>query len=284
METSPRAIHHLNCGTMCPRGARMIAGQGGLLETARLVCHCLLIEGAGELVLVDTGFGLDDTRKPRQLGRPFNAIVRPQLDAAETAISQIRALGLDPGDVRHILVTHLDLDHAGGLPDFPRAEVHLLERELAAATKPRWRERPRYVVAHWSHGPRWVQHEPSGEQWFGFDSVRPLPGSDAEILLVPLPGHTFGHTGVAVKRDDRWLLHCGDAYFHHGCLHTPPYCPPGLRLFEAFDEADRAARLRNHERLRELAHAHSDEVELICSHDAATLARYAQPAGVGSAA
>jgi glyoxylase-like metal-dependent hydrolase (beta-lactamase superfamily II) len=284
METSPRAIHHLNCGTMCPRGARMIARQGGLLETARLVCHCLLIEGAGEVVLVDTGFGLDDTRKPRQLGRPFNAIVRPQLDAADTAISQIRALGLNPGDVRHILVTHLDLDHAGGLPDFPHADVHLLGRELAAATKPRWRERPRYVAAHWSHSPRWVQHEPSGEQWFGFDSVRPLPGSDAEILLVPLPGHTFGHTGVAVKRDDRWLLHCGDAYFHHGCLQTPPYCPPGLRLFEAFDEADRAARLRNHERLRELAQRHSDEVELICSHDPAMLARYAQPAGVASTA
>jgi glyoxylase-like metal-dependent hydrolase (beta-lactamase superfamily II) len=282
MEASPRAIHHLNCGTMCPRGARMIAGEGGLLETARLVCHCLLIEGAGELVLVDTGFGMDDTRKSRQLGRAFNAVLRPQLNEADTAVSQIRALGLDPGDVRHILVTHLDLDHAGGLPDFPHAEVHLLAGELAAAIKPRWRERPRYVAAHWSHGPRWVRHEPSGEQWFGFDSVRPLPGSDAEILLVPLPGHTFGHTGIAVKREDRWLLHCGDAYFHHGCLQTPPYCPPAVRLFEVLDEVDRAARLRNHERLRELAQRHGDEVDLICSHDAATLSRHDEPARVAS--
>ncbi len=281
METSPRAIHHLNCGTMCPRGARLIAGQG---KTARLVCHCLLIEGAGELILVDTGFGLDDARTPRQLGRAFNALARPQLDAAETAISQIRALGLDPSDVRHILITHLDLDHAGGLPDFPHAEVHLLGRELAAATKPKWNERPRYVAAHWRHGPRWVQHEASGEQWFGFDSVRALPHSDDEILLVPLPGHTFGHTGVAVKRDDRWLLHCGDAYFHHGLVQTPPHCPVSLRLVEAFDEIDRAARRHNIERLRELALAHSDEVELICSHDAATLARYAEPAGVASTA
>ena len=281
MEISPRAIHHLNCGSMCPRGARLIAGQG---KSARLVCHCLLIEGAGELVLVDTGFGLDDARTPRQLGRVFNALGRPQLDAGETAISQIRALGLDPGDVRHILVTHLDLDHAGGLPDFPHADVHLLGRELAAASKPRWNERPRYVAAHWSHSPRWVQHEAVGEQWFGFDSVRALPHSDDEILLVPLPGHTFGHTGVAVRRSGRWLLHCGDAYFHHGLVQTPPHCPVGLRLIEAFDEVDRAARRHNIERLRELARAHSDEVELICSHDAATLARYAQPAGAVAAA
>src|SRR5271166_3541581 len=100
MNTAPRAIHHLNCGTMCPRGARLIAGEGGLLASARLVCHCLLIEGAEGLVLVDTGFGLDDTRKPRQLGLPFTVAIRPRLEVAETAISQIRELGFEPSDVR----------------------------------------------------------------------------------------------------------------------------------------------------------------------------------------
>ena len=62
MSTAPRAIHHLSCGTLCPRGARLVSGEGGLRERARLVCHCLLIEGAEGLVLVDTGFGLDDVR------------------------------------------------------------------------------------------------------------------------------------------------------------------------------------------------------------------------------
>ena len=188
VNTAPRAIHHLNCGTMCPRGARLIAGEGGLFASARLVCHCLLIEGAEGLVLVDTGFGLDDTRNPRQLGLPFTTVVRPRADAAETAISQIRELGFEPGDVRHIVTTHLDLDHAGGLPDFPDAEVHLLGTELDAAMHPGWRERSRYIAAHWAHGPRWSQHDAGGDEWFGFDSVRILPGSDAEILLIFAPG------------------------------------------------------------------------------------------------
>jgi glyoxylase-like metal-dependent hydrolase (beta-lactamase superfamily II) len=274
VNTAPRAIHHLNCGTMCPRGARLIAGQGGLLAEARLVCHCLLIEGAEGLVLIDTGFGLDDVGNPRQLGGPFRALVRPRLKAAETAVSQIRELGLQPGDVRHILATHLDLDHAGGLPDFPDAEVHLLGRELDAAISPSWRERTRYIAAHWAHGPRWVRHEGGGEDWFGFDSVRVLPGSDAEILLIPLPGHTLGHTGVAVRLADRWLLHCGDAYFHHGEVQTPAHCPPGLRAFQALNQLDGEARRQNRERLRELAERHAADVELICSHDAPTLARY----------
>jgi glyoxylase-like metal-dependent hydrolase (beta-lactamase superfamily II) len=283
MTTSPRAIHHLNCATMCPRGARLLVGEGSLMASARLVAHCLLIEGAEELVLVDTGFGLDDVRKPRQLGAVFTAVVRPQLDAAQTAVHQIRELGFQPGDVRHILTTHLDLDHAGGLPDFPDAEVHLLGRELEAAMSPRRQERSRYIAAHWAHGPRWVEHEAGGEQWFGFDSVRVLPGSDAEVLLIPLPGHSFGHTGVAVRQADGWLLHCGDAYFHRGEVQTPPHCPPGLRLVEAFDQADGSARRQNLERLRELAQRHSDEVELICSHDAPTFDRYREALGSASA-
>jgi glyoxylase-like metal-dependent hydrolase (beta-lactamase superfamily II) len=141
MNTAPRAIHHLNCGTMCPRGARMLTGAGGWLEPARLVCHCLLIEGAEGLVLVDSGFGLDDVRKPRQLGRAATMLLRPRLSAADTAISQVRELGFDPHDVRHIITTHLDLDHAGGLPDFPDAHVHLLGRELHAALHPSLSER-----------------------------------------------------------------------------------------------------------------------------------------------
>jgi len=250
----------------------MLAGEGGLLATTRLVCHCLLLEGAEGLVLIDTGFGLDDVRKPQQLGRAFTAAIRPQLDAAETAVSRVRELGFQPGDVRHIVTTHLDLDHAGGLPDFPDAEVHLLGLELQTAMRPGWRERQRYIAAHWAHGPHWVEHDVDGEQWYGFDSVRILPGSDGEILRIPLPGHTLGHTGVAVRQPDGWLLHCGDAYFHHGEVQTPPHCPPGLSAFQALNQVDGAVRRENRERLRELAQRHGDDVELICSHDASYLA------------
>ncbi len=263
---------------MCPRGARMLAGEGGLLASTELVCHCLLIEGADGLVLIDTGFGRADTVNPRQLGRVFTTLVRPQANGAETAVSQLAALGFAAQDVRHIVTTHLDLDHAGGLPDFPEAQVHLLGRELDAAMNPGLRERTRYLSVHWEHGPRWVRHDVDGDQWHGFGSVRILPDSDEQILLIPLPGHTVGHTGVAVNAGDRWLLHCGDAYFHHAEVQTPPRCPPGLRMFEALNQVDGAARRANLERLRELAERHGGDVELFCSHDPATLERYREAA------
>jgi glyoxylase-like metal-dependent hydrolase (beta-lactamase superfamily II) len=267
MNARARAIHHLNCGTMCPHGALLLTGEGGLLESARLVCHCLLVEGAEGLVLLDTGFGSEDIRSPRRLGLAFRGLVRPRLDAAETAAAQISALGFAPGDVRHILTTHLDLDHAGGLSDFPDADVHVFATELQAAMHPSLRERTRYISAQWAHGPRWVEHGVEGEKWFGFDSVRVLPGSDGEILMIPLPGHTRGHTGIAVRRGEGWLLHCGDAYFHHGEVQTPPHCPPGLSAFQMLNQVDGRTRRENRERLRELAARHGDQVELICSHD-----------------
>ncbi len=263
---------------MCPWGKRLLSGEGGLLETTRLVCHALLIECTNGLTLVDTGYGTGDVRNPRQLGRPFLTLVRPQLDPCETASSQLSGLGFDPGDVRHVVLTHLDLDHAGGLVDFPQAEVHVFAREHQAAMSPTWRERSRYVPDHWAHGPRWVPHTVAGEEWLGFESVRAVPEGDDEILMIPLPGHTRGHTGVAVHRGDRWLLHCGDAYFHRGEVATPPHCPAGLRAFQALNQVDGKLRHQNRERLRELANRHGSEVELICSHDPVLLDQ-AQAAG-----
>jgi glyoxylase-like metal-dependent hydrolase (beta-lactamase superfamily II) len=273
MSTAPRAIHHLGCGTMCPHGERLISGEGSVLGAARLVCHCLLVEGAEGLILIDTGFGLDDMRNTRQLGRVFDTLFRPRASEAETAIEQVRALGYQPEDVRHIVATHLDVDHAGGLPDFPAAEVHVFAPELEAALHPSWRERERYVAVHWAHGPKWVQHDVAGDEWLGFESVRILPGSDAEVLLVPLVGHTRGHTGVAVKHGAGWLLHCGDAYFNRGEMDSPPSCPPVLKAFQAINSVDNAKRRQNAERLRELAQRSAGDVELFCAHDAVTLER-----------
>jgi glyoxylase-like metal-dependent hydrolase (beta-lactamase superfamily II) len=162
------------------------------------------------------------------------------------------------------VLTHLDLDHAGGLPDFPQARVHLHRAELAAALTPRLRERQRYVSAQWAHGPYWQPHDADGEDWHGFSSVRAV-GDD--VLLVPLAGHTRGHSGVAVRRPSGgWFLHAGDAYFFHGDKDRPRTCPPGLRTFQALMQVDRAARLANLERLQEL-HATRDDVAVFSAHD-----------------
>lgn len=256
------AVHHLNCATMAP--ALTLRGA----VPARMVAHCLLIEGPRGLTLVDTGFGSDDLAAPRQrLGLGFVKGLGPALDPAETAAAQVRALGHDPADVTNIVLTHLDLDHAGGIGDFPDATVHVFVDELEAAMARRSpREKGRYVKAQWAHGPRWLAHEVAGEQWLGFDSVAVL---DDDIALVPLRGHTRGHCGVVVRRPSGgWFLHAGDAYFSHGEKETPPSCPSGLRFFQTMMQMDKGARLANAERLRSLHADHGDEVTIFSAHDA----------------
>ena len=260
-------VHHLDCCTMCPAGGRWLINEHGYM-----VAHCLLLETDNSgLVLVDTGIGLADTEDPRaRLGGPFNAIVRPRASAASTAVRQVEALGFAASDVRHIIATHLDVDHAGGLPDFPGATVHVHAIEKSAAlTRSRPEEKQRYRPGHFSHGPDWATFEStSGEPWFGFPAVRSLPGLPEEILAVPLPGHTRGHSAIAVQVGSRWLLHAGDAYFHHAITDDPPRQPPaGLRVFEWLVAMERGRLRDNHLRLHELARDQRGEVTVFSSHD-----------------
>jgi glyoxylase-like metal-dependent hydrolase (beta-lactamase superfamily II) len=262
-------IHHLNCGSLRPRGGKLFGGAGGPLSPAPMCCHCLLIEGHDGLILVDAGLGVEDVNEPRRLGFLFNAMARPRLDVAETALRQVADLGYRPSDVRHIVPTHLDLDHAGGIGDFPDAAVHVFAAELRAASlRSSLTERSRYRAVQIAEVKKWAAVEEEGESWFGFSAVRAIPGTRGEVLLVPLPGHSRGHCGVAVRRADDWLLHCGDAYFHHSEVEPEgDAAPKGVRFFESLVEFDGAQRRANQARLRELARLAAGEVKLICSHD-----------------
>ena len=265
-------VHHLNCGTCCPVGGRLFDGTSDS-AVGHLVCHCLLIETDAGLVLVDTGFGMRDVDHPgRRLSPFFRALNNPQLREDETAAAQIRALGFNLGDVRHIIVTHLDFDHAGGLEDFPHAAVHVTAREKEVADARQggaFVGTRRYRPQQWNEVEEWRLYPfGGGERWFGFDAVRDLDGLPPEILLVPLEGHTWGHAGVAIREDDGWLLHAGDAYFYRGEVGARQYfCTPALRGYQRMMEVDRKARLQNQARLRQVSIDHGDEVRIICAHD-----------------
>ncbi|MDX8143483.1 MBL fold metallo-hydrolase [Lentzea sp. BCCO 10_0061] len=256
-------VHHLNCATMRPP---LVAGG--------IVAHCLLIETDQGLTLVDTGFGTHEVSDPKATIDPLSRkLLKPALDITETAISQIERRGYTADDVRHVLLTHLDLDHAGGLRDFPKATVHVLDAELEAATNPKGtKERARYPKAQ-REGVTFETHKAEGEDWFGFEAVSAIPGLPEDVLMVPLIGHTRGHTGIAVKGDNGWLLHAGDAYFYRGEVETPPSNIFALKLTAKQTETIREQRLSNVERLRELKA--QGEVEVFCAHDPVELARLA---------
>ncbi len=171
---------------------------------------CLLVETGQGLVLVDTGLGEDDYIHKPSILRTFQLVTHVPLDPDEAAVRQIARLGLDPADVRHIVLTHMHFDHCGGLPDFPHASVHVHRRELEAffGRPRRWTDLA-YVRRHTAHQPDFVSYKEVGETWFGLPAIR-LP-FDPEMWLVPLFGHSRGHCGVAIRTPAGWHFHVADA-------------------------------------------------------------------------
>ena len=263
-------IHYLRCGTDCPLGGALFDGfsKGPL---GLIPCTAQLIETNDGLVLIDTGYGMQDVQHPHpRLSKFFHALLNIRFRVEDTALHQIKALGYNPADVRHIVLTHLDFDHAGGIEDFPQARVHVMETERDAAEHKRrgFIARRRYRPAQWDDVRDWRTYRGGGEKWFGFDSVRSLDGVPPEILMVPMPGHTWGHAGIAVQSPGGWVLNAGDAYFYRGEMNVHRHrCTPGLRFYQTMMEVDREQRLSNQRRLRDLKRNHAGEVTIFCSHD-----------------
>ena len=249
-------IHHINCGTLLVPGYPTV------------VCHCLLLEDNSGLALIDTGIGLLDVQKPvERLGQQLIDMAGFQFHEHDTAVRRIEQLGYSAKDVRHIVLTHCDPDHAGGLADFPNAEIHIAEEELAHCLSGHWR----YVPSQFEHGPRWQASKRNSRQWFGLEA-RPLSMAlTSEILLIPLFGHTLGHCGVAVQQAERWLLHVGDAYYLRAELTVPEHPVSAMAAQRADNDQ---LRLQSLTELQRLFQDHSEQIDMIGYHDIAELPEF----------
>lgn len=257
-------IHHLNCGTLKP-----------VFPDVKAIVYCLLIDTKEGLVLVDTGFGTRDYSQPsRKMGFFLHWMGVPK-DPEQCAVHQVERLGYRPEDVQDIIQTHLHIDHAGGLPDFPWARVHVFHKEYEAIQAPKGLLEFAYMQEHWAHQPKWVLHESRLVDWYGLKAIPVLKKGGVEFLLIPLPGHTRGHCGVAIGKPGNWLLHCGDAAspFHQGSdLHQRGksayllnFLPDGLanRILGGHTPG-----------LRELLGKHGDEIKAVSAHDIYSFQEY----------
>lgn len=163
-----------------------------------LQTNCLLLEGGGRRVLVETGYGSKWGEKDRAI---FGMEQRSVLDA-------LAEVGVAPGDIDAVVVTHLHFDHAGGLTRldgdgqpvscFPRAEVIVQRQEWEDALANRSTMTRTYLRSHLDPVAAQVRLV-EGEQ-------EVLPG----IQVWPMVGHTFGQQAVRFEDAEGTVCFPGD--------------------------------------------------------------------------
>jgi glyoxylase-like metal-dependent hydrolase (beta-lactamase superfamily II) len=218
-------VHAIQTGTVMVK-RRQRAGVGAsaplrLFNTIRdsewtppLPIYAWLIEHDEEgLILVDTG-ETARTAEPGYFPRwhpYYRYAVRSEVRRSDEVDVQLRERGVEPADVRRVVLTHLHTDHAGGLYHFPKSEIYVSARELDVASGVAGRARG-YLNQHW---PSWFA--PTRVD-FGAEPLGPFPHTwplttNGDVLLIATPGHTPGHLSVLVEDDHGIVFLAGDTSY-----------------------------------------------------------------------
>jgi N-acyl homoserine lactone hydrolase len=186
-------------------------------EQVEIPIPCFLLEhpSFGPL-LVDTGHHASMAVDPKGsygpvLGRAVGSRLR--MGEGEAMPDQIRARGVDPAKVKLVVMTHMHLDHASGVSQFPDATFIVTRREWEAATTRGLRGG--YIPRQFDHAFDWRTIDFDGDgvnSYKSFGRTLDLFG-DGSIRLAYTPGHTAGHMSIVVRTAGPEFLIAGDAAY-----------------------------------------------------------------------
>jgi N-acyl homoserine lactone hydrolase len=210
----PRAYVFPSPGASRLQRVGAIVRPGGDSLNAPLLAYVVRHPQHG-VVLIDTGLHPDAlTSVRRDYGPALGTMFRGLRPAGASFAEQLRERGVDPADVRLVVMTHLHVDHTSGMRELPAAEFACDAREWRAATGPR-ATLGGYVGHHLPDRSRMrlLDLEEAGEAHGPFTHTHDLFG-DGTVRLASTPGHTPGHLSVLLQRAGRPpLLVVGDAAY-----------------------------------------------------------------------
>jgi glyoxylase-like metal-dependent hydrolase (beta-lactamase superfamily II) len=167
-------------------------------------------------ILVDTSLHSSIAAEPREnFGRLPARYARPRIEPGRDLPSQLRELGADPRSIPLVVMTHLHIDHASGISEFPSSTFVISRAEWQAATtgsRPLLRGyRPQHYDYAFDY--RLVDFDgPRIDSYASFGRSFDLFG-DGSIRLAFTPGHTLGHMCVLARLRDRDFVIAGDAVY-----------------------------------------------------------------------
>src|ERR1700731_1955786 len=128
--------------------------------------------------------------------------------------NSLRSAGYTPEEVDLVLVTHLHSDHVGGLATqdgnrvFPTAEVYAAKAESDFWLSPEIAAKaPKDAQPCFQSAQAIAAPYIKAGKWHTFSGSEPIVDG---VQLVPLPGHTPGHTGYEFSSKGQKVLFWGD--------------------------------------------------------------------------
>lgn len=185
-------------------------------------------------VLVDTGLHPSiATDGKENFGGMATRIGRPELAPGEDVPAQLRARGLETGEVPFVVMTHLHLDHTSAISEFPRSTFVVSEAEWQAAAHGSKPTLNGYRRSHFDYAfdYRTIDFNRGGiDSYASFGRSFDLFG-DGSVRLAFTPGHTAGHMSVVCRLAERDLVIGGDVTYFLSQLEGDE--PPAPRPFDA---------------------------------------------------
>lgn len=176
-----------------------------------LPTYAWAIETGEGVIVVDTGQGahLLETGKSLHPFARWEVVFR--IEPEQEIGPQLRALGIGARDVKRVVLTHLHMDHDGGLVHFPGCEILVAPGELRTASGMLGRIRG-YLPHRW---PAWFDPKPlelAAEPFASFTTSRKLTEA-GDVIAVATPGHTADHISIVVQDGDATFFLAGDTSY-----------------------------------------------------------------------
>lgn len=194
------ALYAMDCGKASVKDADMFADDGSFKGQARdLVDPCYLIRHPAGDLLWD--LGLPDALAATPQNDPAAAF---QLSRTVTLAAQLQQLGLAPGDIEFISISHSHFDHVGNGNAYAGATFLIDQEERAALFSEAARKTPEFANYAALEQAKTVSLVGEGDHdVFGDGSVR----------IIAAPGHTPGHRVLLVQLAQAGpVLLSGDMY------------------------------------------------------------------------
>jgi N-acyl homoserine lactone hydrolase len=275
-------VHAIETGTVgVKESQREGHGRGPmrLVNTLRdshwtdpLPIYAWAIEHPEGVIVIDTG-ETARTALPGYFPRwhpYFRFAVRVWVNAEDEIGPQLERIGIQPSDVRWVVMTHLHTDHAGGLAHFPDAEIVVSRTEYKTASGLSGRITG-YLPNRWPtwFSPRLVDLE---RDEFGPFSASLGLTQAGDVRIVATPGHTKGHMSVILEEEDgASVFFAGDTSYTQEIM---------LRGVVDGVSPDPAAAADTLERIKE--YASGRRLVYLPSHDPGSAERLEARAAVGS--